>query len=363
MSHETSAVTEGQSDLLRGPDRLDLFAAAGRPMRMGTPQALLASDADWLHAAAGDVDSHRARVEYLHAGYCTMLDIYLEWNLSWPAAIASLLDEDAAGRFVAETVRAWAERVPQCIDDAQAYELLAGIYTAGKLTLTAGDDFRAARAASAPLHAALRQRAERDGQNDDAAMRSYLSLYRQLHDGCSLFSWMCGAVANRLFDQRIAEQAQEKSLLTVSILEGMWAALPHMAPHEIAATLAEHLRAHLSGPNRAGSVQIVEEDDRYRLLFDPCGSGGAMRRAAQANGTDVAAESFKAPSPVTWNRTDGVPPYCSHCALNEVISVRRLGYPAWVTEYPDPRKPCGWTVYKSPQRIPERYLTRLQAND
>jgi hypothetical protein len=31
-----------------------------------------------------------------------------------------------------------------------------------------------------------------------------------------------------------------------------------------------------------------------------------------------------------------------------------------VTEFdPDPEKPCGWTVYKDPALIPERYFTRL----
>jgi hypothetical protein len=55
-----------------------------------------------------------------------------------------------------------------------------------------------------------------------------------------------------------------------------------------------------------------------------------------------------------------VPGYCTHCAINELESMRRLGYPILVTEFEsDPQKPCGWTVYKDPNLIPERYFTRL----
>jgi hypothetical protein len=119
--------------------------------------------------------------------------------------------------------------------------------------------------------------------------------------------------------------------------------------------LAEHLRGHFSGPGREGAVTIVEEADRYRLVFEPCGTGGAMRRRKVA-----ALTNFRVASVATWQRTNEVPTYCAHCALNEVTSIRRLGYPAWVTEFdPDPEKPCGWTVYKDPALIPERYFTRL----
>jgi hypothetical protein len=65
-------------------------------------------------------------------------------------------------------------------------------------------------------------------------------------------------------------------------------------------------------------------------------------------------------SPETWHRAGQVPSYCAHCALNELTSIALVGYPLWVTEFdPDPRKPCGWTIYKEPKRIPARYYTRL----
>jgi hypothetical protein len=132
-----------------------------------------------------------------------------------------------------------------------------------------------------------------------------------------------------------------------------------MSHEETAAFLADHLRGHFSGAAREGAVTIVDEPDRYRLIFDPCGSGGAMRRGA-ISGLADAAQPFLEPSAQTWGTEGQVPGYCTHCAINELESMRRLGYPILVTEFEsDPQKPCGWTVYKDPNLIPERYFTRL----
>jgi hypothetical protein len=132
-----------------------------------------------------------------------------------------------------------------------------------------------------------------------------------------------------------------------------------MSYEETAAFLADHLRGHFSGAAREGAVTIVEEPDRYRLIFDPCGSGGAMRRGA-ISGVADAAQPFPNPSAQTWGKQGQVAGYCTHCAINELESMRRLGYPILVTEFePDPQKPCGWTVYKNPDLIPEKYFTRL----
>ena len=104
---------------------------------------------------------------------------------------------------------------------------------------------------------------------------------------------------------------------------------------------------------------MIEEADRFRLVVDPCGSGGAMRRDPAVRPTP-AFGLLRSPSPTTWMRADGVPAYCGHCAQNEIESVRRLGYPAWVAEFdPDPDKPCCWTIYKDPLDIPEIYFERI----
>ena len=176
-----------------------------------------------------------------------------------------------------------------------------------------------------------------------------------------LCAWAMASMVLRRFGQAAAETALGETFGACSFNETMWRTFAALAPVERAAFLAEHLRSHFSGPGGEGAVEIVEEKDSYRLIFDPCGSGGAMRReiaARPATGFDV----LPAASPFTWGRPGEVPAYCAHCAMNEISSVARFGYPLWVTEFcADPQRPCGWTVYKAPDLIPERCFTRIGA--
>ena len=56
----------------------------------------------------------------------------------------------------------------------------------------------------------------------------------------------------------------------------------------------------------------------------------------------------------------GVPYYCVHCAINEILPLEWGGWPLWVTGYrPDAAEPCTWHFYKRPELIPEKYFTRL----
>lgn len=123
----------------------------------------------------------------------------------------------------------------------------------------------------------------------------------------------------------------------------------------LAAFLLAHIRDHFSGPERKGAATLREYDDRCELIFDPCGSGGAMRRrlgSAQAR--------LPAASPATFGRAGEVPPYCTHCAINARTAIARFGWPIYITRFnPDPAKPCGWTIYKTPDDIPEQYFEAL----
>jgi hypothetical protein len=149
------------------------------------------------------------------------------------------------------------------------------------------------------------------------------------------------------------------SFKTVSAYEPFYRLIGRLSPDERAAFLAEHLRGHHSGEGRKGAVQIIEEPDRYRLIFDACGSGGAMRRKA-ATSPMPGLENYPDASAATWGLAGKVPAFCAHCAQNEIEMIRRYGYPAWVVNFdPDPMKPCGWTVYKNPDLIPEQYFDRV----
>jgi hypothetical protein len=155
--------------------------------------------------------------------------------------------------------------------------------------------------------------------------------------------------------QKAALDLAQESLESCPLLAGLWGFVGQAKPEDLVLLMAEHLRAHFSGAGRNGAVEIIEEPDRYRLVFAPCGTGGVLRNPAVAGLTPLP-EAM----PETWNRTGQVPAYCAHCAKNEITSIRLLGHPAWVTEFdPDPRKPCGWTIYKDPKLIPARFYERL----
>ncbi len=63
--------------------------------------------------------------------------------------------------------------------------------------------------------------------------------------------------------------------------------------------------------------------------------------------------------PWSWGRT-GVPYYCVHCALNELLPMEWGGHPLWVTEYDDDGdKPCAWHFYKRVEAIPDAVYERV----
>ena len=99
---------------------------------------------------------------------------------------------------------------------------------------------------------------------------------------------------------------------------------------------AEMMRAHMCGPDQDGTAEIVEDDDKYKIFMDPCGSGGRMRRGDPVDGTPsrlgppynfgVTVEAQE------WSfGKRGVPYYCAHCAINEKLPMEWGGHPLWVT--------------------------------
>ena len=141
----------------------------------------------------------------------------------------------------------------------------------------------------------------------------------------------------------------------------------------------ESMRAHLSTVNRDGSpLELIEEEDRWILRFDPCGSGGRAMRGDWVEGTPSRMEP-----PYEWrviegayDWTDGkagVCSYCNHCqVLMEHLPMDRFGYPVRVVEPPlyptrdgvrvddrsDARQRCSWTMYKDPTGVPVEIYTR-----
>ena len=134
---------------------------------------------------------------------------------------------------------------------------------------------------------------------------------------------------------------------------------------------ATSLRGHLSGPGRLGDVEIEEQDERWVIRFDPCGSGGRTYRADAEEGTPPRMASPFNYGVTTrkhdwaWN-TEGVCLYCVHCCqLQERNPIARFGYPVRVVEPPtwpdDPQRKCTWFVYKDPSLVPDEAYRRVGA--
>lgn len=113
----------------------------------------------------------------------------------------------------------------------------------------------------------------------------------------------------------------------------------------------EGMRTHFGGQKRRGEFRVVEEHDRYRMIFAPCGTGGVLRRGDPENGAapwDTHGRNT-IPKPYSWQRTD-VPWYCMHCSLYlEHWPAEDYGHPLrpvlWIND-PARAETTEWFVYK-----------------
>ncbi len=134
----------------------------------------------------------------------------------------------------------------------------------------------------------------------------------------------------------------------------------------------EGMRGHLTGPGRMGDLEVIEEEDRWAIRFDPCGSGGRTLRDDPDTGTGPRTEApygfgvTQEPHDWSWNKT-GICLYCVHCCqLNERMPIARFGYPTRVVEppvWPAARSgaKCTWYVYKHPSLVPDEVYRRVGA--
>src|SRR5581483_9865626 len=134
-----------------------------------------------------------------------------------------------------------------------------------------------------------------------------------------------------------------------------------MTPWEKVALTVEGMRGHVSGADRKGSVLVREEPDRFVIAFDPCGTGGVLRRGDpetgrapfQTNGMN------REPHAWTWGKV-GVHWYCSHCALAmEWLPGRKRGHPLRPLDHTlEHNAPCVWYVYKDETQTREEHYSR-----
>jgi hypothetical protein len=298
-----------------------------------------------------------------------MVAMYVEGNLRWLAGLAELRAASDEASITREAHAAWLAALDAESDGRidEAGELLRRLLTPDIIDHTAlaraPELIEALVRPIAERHAKLVQAIDDERWGAAAAIfTTRIDIFRRLHDDLALFGWAYAAAVDRTYGQAFTEQLFRRALQQSSAFETMWVLFDRLDPHELVLVLAEHLRGHLSGTDRRGSVEIIDEPDRYRLRFAPCGSGGALRARIARLPADVRTRfgTFVSASPSTWGRAGDVPIYCSHCADNERESIERLQRLAWVTEFdPDPTRPCGFTIYKDPAHVPSQYFVRL----
>jgi hypothetical protein len=364
----TADVTESAgppSKLLTGPDRIEYWPVIGRTVRMGAPSELAVSDVERVRSAlrAGDAQRARSYLEHVHTLAQWMNSSWIEWSLTWSAFVEERISASEAERLTRLTYKTWFEGITTSqtrdSEEAEAVELAARLLASVEAGSEGLARFRRAERLGEPdqiraLHQSPRAThleaisALKAGQFEDAgqAFEHYVRQSRSRHDVLAAFTWAYPSVVAREHGQPVAEEGIRRSLEMCSWFEDLWNLVPRLDPASLTALLAEELRAHFSGPGREGSVRIIEGPDRFRLIFEPCGSGQAMRQDA-ARGWSTGFGVFAGATAATWGRNGEVPAFCAHCAVNEMASQDRTGYRAWTTEFdPDPWKPCGWTIPK-----------------
>ena len=357
-----------------------MWEAARRPTRMGSLAELGIADGHRIRdlLASGDATTARTYIEYMHPHYLFIFLGGVEWALRFAELTAERSSEketravcDRVHRRLCESFAssgavAAQANLPDVLDafDArcvappalQSFVPALGALLGGH---PVDDGSLVARLCSGPNAAFGELLGGIESKQAVELFGRYVEQVRIRHDCAVAYVWLYASALNDDRGQGFAEDAIEQSFHACSFFEPMLGAVTSLGAEDLALMAAEHLRHHFSGPGREGGVEVIEESDRFRLVVEPCGTGGALRRRQQTEdleGLSILAEA----SPATWGRAGQVPAYCAHCAHNEIISARRLGYPAWVTEFdPDPSKPCGWTVYKDPASIPDEYFTRI----
>jgi len=216
-----------------------------------------------------------------------------------------------------------------------------------------------------PTQGAITEAIDEGRAEDAKALSNYtIPESKALHDTFCDWLW-------DLFTQIAERHGEEEMHQMLRLTQGgwmmkrSWLGFLKMRVEDRVYLTAEMMRAHHCGPDQDGTLDIADEGDHYTIRMDPCGSGGRMRRGDPVDGTPSRQGSpynFGATKEArvwSWGQA-GVPYYCVHCVMNEVLPMEWGEHPLWVTDYEaDPQKPCTWKFYKRAEDIPTEYYTRV----
>ncbi|MBA2557992.1 MAG: hypothetical protein H0V12_11720 [Chloroflexi bacterium] len=328
---------DGRTD----PDRLDASLEhsklLGRRIRAGAPQALGIPTEEFALDALrrGDMAEARQQLDYAVEEASRVYFIFSTW-------LRALLDYGATH-----------------VDDIDAeLERLAGVIGSPPPVV----DPQGVGAVEAER--AAESLSSGDPPTFEEAFAALRRVQRDVHDAQA--DWCWGLLT--VFRDALGEDRMEEVFrATMSPwLSERYAALASMTPEESFRLTIEGMRAHHCGPNRSGHIDVRDEPDRWVMSFDPCGTGGRMRR-----GDPLADPTPRTEAPYNFAVTErahdwswgeeGVCIYCAHCAVvNEILPIEQTGAPMRVVDYPrDPGDSCRWTIYKSPDLVPAEAYERV----
>jgi hypothetical protein len=209
-----------------------------------------------------------------------------------------------------------------------------------------------------------------------AAFRTALSQWRRAHDGgCNRVYLYADLCAQRLGEDRVGDFWDElmadfyPTRDRFDVDRAPWGESVEV----LSIDTAETFRGHLSGPDRLGDIEIIDEPGRTVFRFSPCGTGGrTFTGSPNDDGTSLEVpmddpDRFGVttrPHDWSWGKA-GVCLYCVHCCqLQERVPMRRFGYPLRVIEppvWPESRGVgrCTWTIYKDLSQIPAEAYERV----
>ncbi|MDP1879137.1 MAG: hypothetical protein Q8M17_16435 [Actinomycetota bacterium] len=334
-------------------------AAAGR--RGVAYEAFLGRDArsgEWAELARG---TYRVVLEEIEQGLpesaVRLLDVTLleaeelhEIYGHWTDDVLAWLQARNADGLDADVARLRGLLGDQAFDGfEEGWQSYCGLTAAAAASILAGEHDAAERVEAARARWQLTHDAAVDalyGVLDIAVRREGEACLREIWD-LLMGDWY--DAHERRLDVRHQDWPESSRQLRMAILDGF--------------------HGHLTGPDRLGDVQLIEEQDRWGFRFAPCGSGGRTMSDAASDGGARPGPPYgfavtTEPHDWAWN-TVGVCAYCVHCCLlNELTPIDRLGYPTRVIDppvWPDDRADptCTWWVYKDPSLVPEAVYRRV----
>lgn len=141
----------------------------------------------------------------------------------------------------------------------------------------------------------------------------------------------------------------------------------HMIDVTVNGTFKEAVLEQVGGLETHGEpLEIMEDDEKVVIWMRPCGSGQYLVDKGMYDAPHNCARCKACHN--TWD-IDNFPVYCVHAPLQEMFSIKQIGWPVMVNcplpkernqmGYEFAKQSCGFAVYKDPNMIPEYVYEKL----